>query len=314
MRCKEQSIKRLAVCLLAGFFTGCDFSDDAHCVYYGTLKADVARAHPLPLTEAPDTSAIHIVYYPITGKAVDHLRGRGERVEANPFVRDLHRGEYRFLLFQKGSNPVRGLENGLEAGEVFSDVRQTGGRNLITTRQQPLYSFHSGVMEIKTDDTTRLACRLQPLVQRLTFHFSLKGLPETFPVKTISAILDGVTTSRHLHNRKKGNAYASLPFEAEKAGDGEDGLRFRASVWVLGIDPAPDNRMDLFVDFENGMRVEVTTDLNEAFDHFTSDEKEIDVDVEILSSLTPKATITGWEDSHWGEIHLIPVVGKSNGK
>ncbi|WP_085537244.1 hypothetical protein [Massilibacteroides vaginae] len=301
MKLKKLAIKGVASLVTLCLLTGCDFSDDDDCVYFGTLKAELDWSHLKEEQGEPAVNDMNIVYYPVTGKAVNSMTGMGERFEDNPLIRNLNIGKYKFLFFNKATNPVKGLENVPEEGEIYSDLKTSAGKTFITTKQQFVYSLLSDTEEIRTDDTTYVKCNGKILVQKLIFNFNLKGMAEIFKVDSISAILDGVTTSRHLYNQKKGIEYASLHFPAEKT---KEEKRYTSSVLVFGINNTPDNKVNIIVDFEGGGRGEAEVDLNDVLENFTADQKEIDIDVEILANLTIRATIRNWVDKDWGAIVL----------
>jgi hypothetical protein len=286
----------LALCMLAG----CDFSSDKGCAYYGTLKASVDWSH-LKAGQAGATD-MNIVYYPLEGEATGGMTGVSERFETNPLVRNLNTGLYRFLFFNRATNPTRGLESAPEEGEIYSDLTAYGGRTFIATRQQFVYSLLSNTREIRTDDTTRVMCNARCLVQNLIFNFNLRGMAEAFRVDSVSAVLDGVTTSRRLYDGERGTGYASLSFAAERANEEK---AYTASVLVFGINNTAGNTVHITVDFENGRRGEADADLGEALRDFTADRKVIDVDVEILGNLSLEAAIASWVDRDWGDIPLL---------
>lgn len=288
----------LAISLLAA---GCDFSDDEDCVYYGTLKAELDWNHLTDDQREPAVTDMNIVYFPQSGKAVETSTGKGERFESNPLVRNLQIGKYKFLFFNKATNPVRGLESVPEEGEIYSDLFTSAGKTFIKTKQEFVYSLLSDPEEIRTDDTTYVKCNAKILVQRLIFNFHLKGIAEAYAIDSITGVLDGVTTSRRLYDQKRGIDYASIQFPATKTAEAK---RYYSSILVFGINNTPDNKVTVIVDFENGNRGEAEVDLNDVLADFTADQKEIDIEVEIKANLTITAKITDWVDHEWGSISL----------
>lgn len=291
-------ISIFAIAILA---SGCDFSDDEDCVYYGTLKAELDWRHLTEDQAQPSVTEMNIVYYPQTGKAVETSIGKGERFDTNPLIRNLQIGKYKFLFFNKATNPVKGLESVAEEAVIYSDLIESGGKTFITTKQDFVYSFISDKEEIRTDDTTYVKCDAKILVQRLIFNFHLKGVAESYAIDSITGVLDGVTTSRRLYDQKRGIEYASIQFPATKTAEAK---RYYSSILVFGINNTPDNKVTVIVDFENGNRGEAEVDLNDVLEDFTADQKEIDIEVDIKANLTITAKITDWVDHEWGDIRL----------
>lgn len=300
MKFKKLIIKGVLSLVSVSLLSSCDFSDDDDCVYYGTLKAEIDWSHLKEDQGKPEVTDMNIVYYPETGKSVTTMTGKGERFEENPLIRDLNIGKYKFLFFNKATNPVKGLESKVEEGEIYSDLTTSAGKTFITTKQQFVYSLLSDTEEIKTDDTTYVKCNAKILVQKLVFNFNLTGAVEAIKIDSVSAILHGVTTSRRLYDQKRGIEYASLHFTTNKIED----RRYTSSVLVFGINNTPDNKVDIIVDTENGGRIEAEVDLNDVLDNFIADQKEIDIDVEISVDLKITATIRDWRDKDWGAIIL----------
>lgn len=302
MKFNKLIIKGVLSLVAVSLLSSCDFSDDDDCVYYGTLKAELDWSHLKEDQGQPEVTDMNIVYYPETGKAVTTMTGKGERFETNPLIRDLNIGKYKFLFFNKATNPVRGLENRVEEAEIYSDLVSSGGKTFIKTKQDFVYSFLSDTEEIRTDDTTYVKCNAKILVQELVFNFKLTGATQVLKVDSLHAILDGVTTSRRLYDQKRGVEYASVQFPANR--DKED-FKYTSSILVFGINNTPDNKVTIIVDYENGSRGEAEVDLNDVLNNFTSDRKEIDIDVEISVDLSIKATIANWIDYEWGNIQVI---------
>lgn len=302
MKFKKLIIKGILSLVSVCILSSCDFSDDDDCVYYGTLKAELDWSHLKEDQGVPGVTDMNIVYYPETGKSVTTLTGKGERFEYNPLIRDLNIGKYKFLFFNKATNPVKGLESKVEEGEIYSDLTTSAGKTFIRTKQQFVYSLLSDKEEIRTDDTTYVTCQAKILVQELVFNFRLKGASQVLKIDSIYAILDGVTTSRRLYDQKRGVEYASVQFPAIQT---EEPLKYTSQILVFGINNTPDNKVTIIVDYQNGGRGEAEVDLNEALNNFTSDRKEIDIDVEISVDLTIKASIANWIDYEWGNIQVL---------
>lgn len=283
----------LAVALLSG----CDFTEEG-CVYYGWMVAESDWGHLAGDQERPPVTEMNMAYYPVTGEATKLEIGRSERFESPVIRRKLHVGTYGLLVFNKGANPVRGMEDRMEDAEIYSDLESVGGKTYITGDQGFVYSDIKDGVEISCDDST--LCDFHPgaLVQKIILNVRVKGMTDMFPVRDMSAILDGVTTSRWLATGEKGIGYASRRFDIDR----KEGNIYRSEILVFGINNVPRNTLSITGDFGNGITDHVDVDLSRPLNDFTADQIEIDIEIEISPNLGLSASIADWRNHDWGTI------------
>lgn len=284
----------IALLMGTAALSGCDGLFTEECVYKGYVHAKNEFRIPSGI-EAPAHTEMNLLVYPRTGNGVvDYENLIVPFSPAGDAYETLHIGDYDFLAYNKGGNI---LELGNAPEEARLRVPTAKGK--ITLEQQAVYSCSvSGT--IRTDDTLHIACPSQLLVQKIIFNITVTGVPDIIRYDSINAELDGVTTSRHIQSRRKGNDFATLPFTAFP----QKKNFFRREVLVFGINTGGTNliRMQL----RGNMPVSAETDLSGVFKNFEADGISVDITVRVSPSLhTATATIENWQDIDWGDIPVI---------
>lgn len=277
----------LACCLL---FCGCGriFSED--CLYTGYVHAYNEFRHTSDMQIPPHTE-MQFMAFPQFG---DEKYGVTPFTENGDIVKELPIGIYDFMAFNKGQNLLRGATD-INTIELYAPVEN----GMITTDQEYIYAS-SNAGRIATDDTLKLNLGSTVMVQKIVFNVTVTNVPAIIRFTNISAELDGVTTSRFIKSKAKGDDYATLPFTIPA--DNKPNF-FRKEVLVFGINNTPANIIRMVLN--GNIQYETEVDLGKVLDNFQADGISIDITVRLEPELgIATATIEGWKDLDWGDIDL----------
>ena len=288
---------RLLLLLVAGvFLNSCNsmFSEDG-CIYYGYVHAQ-HEFHSTENTPKPSHSQMNMLVFPLDGQGVSEYDNMivpfDEKGEA---IQKLHIGNYSFLIYNKGNNILK-LGNGIEEAELNTPVHD----GKILSEQHYIYSTYSDG-KVLTDDTLRIACNSTVMIQRIIFNIQVTNVPSSIIFNDISAELDGVTTSRFIKSKKKGNGFATLEFTATP---GTAKNLFAKEALIFGINNGISNMIRLQLNGTIDYSADV--DLSEILKDFNTDGIQVDITVRLSPSTgIATASVEAWHDIEWGDIPVI---------
>jgi hypothetical protein len=288
---------KLLITALCGFtLASCAIGDfsEKDCLYRGILAAGCEWGHLTEKQQEPSYGEMQL-FYCLEGAMPGMVR-----FDAPVCRRSLLTGTYDLLVFNRGDNPVRGLEK-LSTAEIVAPVKEKNGKRYIDNCQRAVYSAVQSDVPIRTDDTTNCSFSPRPLVRQITIHLVIKGMESLPDITLLSGELEGVTTSRWLASGEKGGGYATLPFLFLPEACRE---RFSRSFLVLGIHGCTENTLRLKALFEGGAAGETSVSLDNVLDCWGTDTIEITIEVDVSPRLALTAAIAGWAEKDFGGITI----------
>lgn len=288
--------KFLTILLAITALVSCRF-EDTDCIYRGYLTAYVKDK------DARQTSAGAMVYYPYSDVVDQTVYGNVDVFDKDTIQRYVHRGSYDLLYYEKGVNKVEIPENG-----SYRDVRvisPTYTKNGITFHEKEQSFIASGFAQkvlVNHDLETICSFRVQPLTQEIALNLNIIS-PEQ-EVKSMKAILSGLSTEKSVYERKAESGYASLQFDISKTNN----LLFERSLYVLGINHGVSNILYLYTILEDGRERITEVDLSELLQDFDEGKISINLDVDLSRLLEiPEVTIKDWDMTEYAPILLTPI-------
>lgn len=265
------------------------FSED--CLYTGYVHAYNKFKHTSDM-DIPEQTDMQFMAFPHSS---EEKYGITPFTEQGDIIKELPIGGYDFLAFNKGNNILRSATN-INTIELYTPVEN----GIITTDQEYIYSsYNSG--NIFTDDTLHLDCKSTIIVQKIKFNFKVTNVPTIITFDNISALLDGVTTSRFLKSSQKGKEYASQPFVSYFS-ESKDNTSAK-EILVFGINNKPANI--LHINLNGNINYQTDVDLSKVLNNFEANGISIDIIIKLEPELgIATATIEGWKDFDWGDIDI----------
>lgn len=149
------------------------------------------------------------------------------------------------------------------------------------------------------EDTTYREFVLSPMVQKIIFNVTVRGLAPAQAVSGMEALLNGVITSRKIYTNQPQPSYAGLVFDfTEKEG------KYTSAAYVFGLSNKVENTLYMEV-VTNSQKYYPEVDLSSVLADFTADGIVFEIVIDLNAGVDPVVTIAGWHDLDWGEIQPV---------
>lgn len=293
----RRNLKILFYAILATLFSSCENLFKEECEAKGFLSATVSDKGPVPST----TEEIQVRYYDYHTGA-EHTEKLGEPdyfASDNLFLSQLDAGTYRFLAYTRFNNKIRNAGD-ISTIEIYADtvVSAKYGCPVIANTQHLVFmGKESGA--VLPEDTIYREFVLSPMVQKIIFNVTIRGLASDQVVTGMEALLDGVITSRKIYTNQPQPSYAGLVYDFA----GKDG-KYTSEAFVFGLSNKVENTFRLEV-VTNSQKYYPEVDLSSVLADFTTDGIIFEIVIDLNAGVEPVVTIAGWQDLDWGEIHPV---------
>lgn len=252
---------------------------------------------PVPST----TEEIQVRYYDYhTG--VEHTEKLGEPdyfALGNRFLSQLDAGTYRFLAYTRFNNKIRNAGD-ISTIEIYADTVVSAKYACpVIANPQHLVFMGKESGTILPEDTTYREFVLSPMVQKIIFNVTIRGLAPAQTVSGMEALLKGVIISRKIYTNQPQPSYAGLVFDfIEKEG------KYTSEAYVFGLSNKVENTLCMEV-VTNSQKYYLEVDLSSVLADFTSDGIVFEIVIDLNAGVDPVVTIAGWRDLDWGEIQPV---------
>ena len=290
-------LKILFYASLAVLFSSCENLFKEECEAKGFLSATVSDKGPAPST----TEEIQVRYYDYhTG--VEHTEKLGEPdyfALGNRFLSQLDAGTYRFLAYTRFNNKIRNAGD-ISTIEIYADtVVSTKYACPVIANPQHLVFMGKESGTVLPEDTTYRKFVLSPMVQKIIFNVTVRGLAPAQAVSGMEALLNGVITSRKIYTNQPQPSYAGLVFDfTDKEG------KYTSAAYVFGLPNKVENTLCMEV-VTNSQKYYPEVDLSSVLADFTADGIVFEIVIDLNAGVDPVVTIAGWHDLDWGEIQPV---------
>lgn len=196
----RRNLKILFYASLAVLFSSCENLFKEECEAKGFLSATVSDKGPVPST----TEEIQVRYYDYhTG--VEHTEKLGEPdyfALGNRFLSQLDAGTYRFLAYTRFNNKIRNAGD-ISTIEIYADTVVSAKYACpVIANPQHLVFMGKESGTILPEDTTYREFVLSPMVQKIIFNVTIRGLAPAQTVSGMEALLKGVIISRKIYTNQ----------------------------------------------------------------------------------------------------------------
>lgn len=279
--------------------SSCENLFKEECDAKGYLSATISEKGPAPST----TEEIQVRYYDYyTGAEHTEKDGEPDYFAAdNRFLSQLDPGTYRLLAYTRFNNKVRNASD-IATAEIFADtvVSAKYAKSVITNKQHLVYMAKESAV-IMPEDTTYRVFVLSPMVQKVIFNVTIRGLASSQKVTEMEALLSGVITARKIYTNQPQPSYASLIYSFEENGEG----KYTSEAYVFGLSNKIENTLQLEI-ITNSQKYYPEVDLSSVLADFTADGIVFEIIIDLNEGAEPIVTIADWHDLDWGEI--LPIL------
>ena len=278
--------------------SSCENLFKEECEAKGYLSATISEQGPSPST----TEEVQVRYYDYyTGAEHTEKEGEPDYFAAdNEFLAQLETGTYRLLAYTRFNNKVRNAEN-ISTAEIYADtvVSTKYAIPVIANKQHLVYMGKESAV-ILPEDTTYRVFVLAPMVQKVMFNVTIKGLAPDQEITGMEALLAGVITSRKIYTNQPQPSYAGLIYSFNENGGG----KYSSEAYVFGLSNKVENTFKLEI-ITNSQKYYPEVDLSSVLADFTADGIVFEIIIDLNKGAEPIITIAGWHDLDWGEIRPV---------
>lgn len=217
----------------------------------------------------------------------------------NRFLSQLDAGTYRFLAYTRFNNKIRNAGD-ISTIEIYADTVVSAKYACpVIANPQHLVFMGKESGTILPEDTTYREFVLSPMVQKIIFNVTIRGLAPAQTVSGMEALLKGVIISRKIYTNQPQPSYAGLVFDfIEKEG------KYTSEAYVFGLSNKVENTLCMEV-VTNSQKYYLEVDLSSVLADFTSDGIVFEIVIDLNAGVDPVVTIAGWRDLDWGEIQPV---------
>lgn len=286
---------------LAGVLTllsSCENLFKEECEAKGYLSAMISGQGPSPST----TEEIQVRYYDYhIGDEHTEKQGEPDYFAANnEFLAELEPGTYRVLAYTRFNNKVRNTED-ISTIEMYADtvISAKYAIPVIANTQHMVYMGKESAI-IMPEDTTYRVFVLSPMVQKVIFNVTVRGLTPEQEITEMEALLSGVITSRKIYTNQPQSSYAGLIYSFNKLDNG----KYTSEAYVFGLSNKVENTLKLEI-VTNSKKYYPEVDLSSVLADFTADGIVFEIIIDLNKGAEPIVTISDWRDLDWGEINPV---------